>query len=378
MMKTPKHLYFLTTIMLAASFSLTANTAMAQGTYNWTQLDNLLSLGSGAPTQPSGGGLIITHKGQVVYRKAFGDWTNGQLDDAIPVFSVSKPISAIIALAANEDPSVSWNIYNYVDQYIPTIDQYHFEYQNITVRQTLSHISGMEADTPDTQPCLIDDTTTLSACVDAISQDALKSNPGQNFRYTGSAMQMMGLALENALGQSWHQSVDDYLSTPCDLATSDFSYFGNDNPWIAGGVIMDIDAGGEIAEVMLTGQCTDSIGQPQTVISQAALTAMRADQMDGATIMYSPYYDLRRYGYGLFRNDGLGANLGLRNLDFYSHAGAGGSYPWYDVGREYSAFLLLDEPALDVPDGIPPGYLKGEILVQLILSAIETQIDANN
>ncbi len=376
-MMTTKRANFLTVTMIAASISI-PNSAMAQSTYNWTQLDNLLSLGSGAPTQPSGGGLIITHKGQVVYRKAFGDWTASQLDDAIPVYSVSKPISVLVALAANEDSSVSWNIYNYVDQYIPVIDQYHFEYQNITVRQTLSHISGMEADTPDTQACLIDDATTLSACVDEISQDALKSNPGQNFRYTGSAMQMMGLALENALGQSWHQSVDDYLSTPCDIAASDFSYFGNDNPWIAGGVIMDIDAGGEIAEVMRTGQCTDSIGQPQTVISQAALTAMRTDQMDGATIMYSPYYDLRRYGYGLFRNDGLGANLGLRNLDFYSHAGAGGSYPWYDVAREYSAFLLLDEPALAVPDGIPPGYLKGEILVQFILPGIEAQIDANN
>ena len=362
------------TCIAPASFS----PAMAQGSYDWSGLETTLTLGTGGPTQPSGGALIIIHKGDVVYRDIFGDWASSDLDEAIPVFSVSKPISAIVALAVDEDSLAPWNINDYLISYVPTIDDYHVEYQNIRIRHTLSHISGMESDTPNSQPCLADDTTTLAACVDLITQDELKSVPEQQFRYTGSAMQMMGLAMENALNQSWHQTVEDYLAGPCDLDSADFSYYGNQNPWIAGGVVMDLDSGGEIAELMRTGACLDENDQSVTILSPASVSAMRADQTEGATIIYSPYTDFRRYGYGLFRNDGLGANLGLRNLDFYSHAGAGGAYPWYDTGREYSAFLLLEEPALEVPGGIPPGYLKGEILVQLILPAIEEQIDANN
>lgn len=352
-------------VVLAAALLAAPTGALAQ--YDWSDLEDTIDAKTGHLFQPAGGALVIIHDGVVVYKEPFGNWTTTTMNTATPVYSVSKAVAAIVALAVSQDGSNSFDLADEIDDHVPTIDQHHSGYASVTVSHTISNTSGMESVNPLTEPCLGDYTDTLANCVASLSQTDLEASAGSEFIYTGGGWQIMGLAAENATGDTWYELADYYLFDPCDINVMDWD--GTQNPWVAGGVKTNIDDAAEIVELLRTGQCKDSGGATVTVLNSSTLANMRADHVGSATITDSPYSDGRKYGYGLFRNDYTGST----NTNLYSHAGAGGSHPWFDTARGYSAFLFLNED----PQGFPTGFKRGDRLFGFILPDIEAQIDAN-
>jgi CubicO group peptidase (beta-lactamase class C family) len=351
----------------------------ATAAYNWSQLDATLASLSANASYPAGGGLIVTHKGSVVYQAAFGSWTTSQTQQPVPVYSVSKAVAAVIALAIDQNSAVPFSITDTSGIYISSFGANDPNLATVTIRQLMANTGGYVVANNINEPCLDNYTVTLPACASNVwagtlvtagvpSGSNLYATPGTQFIYTGGGWQTLGLALENATGKRWRQLARDYLSTPCTLPNLYYAPSGtaadSKNAWIAGGVQMNLTDGGKFAELLRTGRCGST-----TVLSLTSLNKMRANQLNGAAITSSPYSDGRTYGYGLWRNDFAGST----NLNLYSHAGAGGAHPWYDTARNYSAFLLVNEPT----GGSPSGFQKGKSLYEAIRPLIEAQVDAN-
>lgn len=87
------------------------------------------------------GNVLVAKKGKIIYQNSFG-WANYLLKDSLKIdskfelASVSKPITAVAALQLVEKGKLSLN--THVDSLFPG-----FPYLNVTIRQLLTHRSGL-------------------------------------------------------------------------------------------------------------------------------------------------------------------------------------------------------------------------------------------
>lgn len=213
---------------------------------------------------------------------------------------------------------------------------------------------------------------TLQSCVNRISKRTLAYKPGTHFNYSQRNHQVLAYYAQVVTGESWARLVEDRLLDPCGLDAT--AYVGIDrsdeadiddptnNPWVAGGLVSDLDDLAVFADLMLDGTCGTT-----TILSPGTLAAMRTDRVCGNVALgFSPFL-LTSYHYGL---SVLGdrCNWGTEP-NLYSHPGAGGTIPWIDTGRDYTAVLFLDA-------GTSNGLTKGSGLWDDVRPLIAAQIDA--
>jgi CubicO group peptidase (beta-lactamase class C family) len=337
--------------------------------YDWTALDAYLN----SQTLVPGGGLVIRHRGVVVYaEKKFGNWTASQLQTPISVASVSKSYVAAIALMADEDPNVpAFSIDDLVSEHIPQAPALNPAYASMTVRQLLSMTAGLQTLTG-FNSCLGRDASTFEGCTLNIISKPLWTNPatgmpvspGEKFVYSGAPWNVRALAVTNAVTAAYSQSATwndhprGYLLDVC--GWSNTYYLQSQNWWVGGGIATNLAEGGKMAEFLRTGWCN---GAPR--LSLDALQLMRANQWAGATRGSSPYPTYadgeRTYGFGLFRND-AGPLASSPNL--YLGPGTWGSHLFYETGRRYTGFLFMND-----------AFGDGSAVLEAIIPLIQAEID---
>lgn len=352
-------------VLFAAAITLSAP---ANAAYDWSALDAELAARAGTSGYPSGGALVIEHKGTVVYEKSFGNWKfiSGWNTRMVDVYSVSKSVAAFTYLGAQTAGLIpNATLDTKPETYVPWLDNYDQRVANVTFRQLMSNTAGFLEVNPANEPCLGNYTVSMANCVNDVLQGAggstnLAASPGAQFRYTGSGWQVMGYAVQQATNTPWEALMQQVFTSPCGIQ-NDLVYDGSMNPWVAGGVQMNVKAGRVLSQALRTGYC----GSTQ-IVNATLLAEMRSNQLNGASIVASPYGDGRTYGLGLFNSDY--ANSQFPNVK--THFGAGGSTPFFDKSKRYSGFLMIQGAA-----GI--GFPKGQALFNEILPLIEDQIDLN-
>lgn len=305
------------------------DTAHASGPYDWTAVDAYLESVTGGVAQPAGASLLILDGGTPVHTASSGSGAAADPSSEITLFSVSKWIAATVVMTLVEDGEFA------LDDAVPDLlpDTYLLDprWDDVTVRMLLSHTSGLAPQLGVAGICTGLYSVTLESCVATLALEPLAFPPGTAFQYTGIGYQFLGLIAEEATGDSWYDLVDARLLTPCGMDS--MYYEGAQNPWVAGGVVSDLVDLGTFIELQRTGSCGAT-----PILGSTTLADMRTAQTAGTLTVFSPYLDGRSYGLGLFRSDSTGST----NLDLYSHAGAGGTYPWTDVDAGYSAILFID------------------------------------
>lgn len=319
----------LTTTVCGVGAPTGSGMAQASGPYDWTAVDAYLESVTGGLAQPAGASLLILEDGMPVHTASYGGGAAANPSSEISMFSVSKWIAATVVMTLVEDGEFALD--DSVRSLIPDTYLLDPRWDDVTVRMLLSHTSGLAPQLGLAGICTGLYSITLESCVATLALEPLTLPPGTAFQYTGIGYQFLGLIAEEATGDSWYDLVDDRLLTPCGMDT--MHYEGSQNPWIAGGVVSDLADLGTFIEVQRTGSCGSA-----AILGSVALADMRASQTAGTLTVFSPYLDGRSYGLGLFRSDSTGST----NLDLYSHAGAGGTYPWTDVDAGYSAVLFID------------------------------------
>ncbi|MGH8041941.1 MAG: serine hydrolase domain-containing protein [Rudaea sp.] len=278
----------------------------------------------------NGASLIVIRNGAVIYEQYFGSYA---ASTRIPIASASKWLSALAIERLIEKGQMSWG--DTVGQYLPGAPA---DKQGITLGELFSHTSGLSQDD---DSCLGDETNyTLDTCAQEILAMPLQYPPGTGFAYSGNGMQVGGRMAEIATGKTWDQIFQDEVTTPLDMANTDFAttslkppYVPVPNPQIAGGVRSTLlDYANAVQMVVQQGQWD---GAPY--LSATDIVDMQKDQTHGAPVIYTPDPLADGYGYGEWRNliDAQG------NAVQVSSTGKFATSPWVDNETGVAAVFLV-------------------------------------
>jgi CubicO group peptidase (beta-lactamase class C family) len=302
-----------------------------------------------------GASLAIVQNGKVILRRHYGTFAD---ETVVPIASASKWISAAVIMSMVDEGKLSLD-----DRVIKYIPSFSGDKSSITIRQLLSHTSGLPAETGlSSSGCLSDRFTTLAACAGEIAAGPLIAAPGTEFNYGGLSMQVAGRVAEIVEGKAWEEIFQKRMAQP--LALTTMTYGSSANPLIAGGVRSSLDDYVHFLQMILN----RGVLNGRMILSAASVDEMQKDQTRGAAIGFTPYEKYgyldpalpsTRYGLGewLERVDATGRTVEV------SCQGAFGFSPWIDKERMLVGVLMVSSSLVQVM----PVYLD---LKQIVRTAI--------
>lgn len=177
------------------------------------------------------GVALFAQNGKIVYHKAFGfsDFSTKdslKVDDAFQLASVSKPITAIAVLQLVQDSLV--RLEQNVQDFIPE-----FPYDNITVRQLLSHRSGLS-----NYMYFVDDiwenkdsSITNNGMLTIMQQDTPKPyySPDVRYWYCNTNYAILASIIERATNKTYENYMNEHIFQPLRMENA-FVYNRNTHP----------------------------------------------------------------------------------------------------------------------------------------------------
>jgi CubicO group peptidase (beta-lactamase class C family) len=284
-----------------------------------------------------GASLRANKAGNVVYRRAFGDYTLGT---RVRIASASKWLSALTIARVVEKGQLRWS--DTIGQYFPNVEP---AKRAITLEQLFSHTSGLPGGD---DFCMSNPLYTLATCANRILTSTMIGTPGKVFAYGGNSMQVAGRMAELATGKAWDDIFIDEMATPLNLNATDFAtastepgYVRTDNPRIAGGVRGTLEDYGKVVDMVLAYGCLDlridaGCLPGRRFLSRATIDFMARDRTVG-TVDSSRPPTATGYGYGLGQWIDPGSPL------IVSSPGAFGFTPWVDRNSQVAGVFLVDD-----------------------------------
>lgn len=365
-----------------------AGASLAHGGEDWTQVEEALD------SSPFKRGALVIHSGgSQVYLHGFGWWSNRDSADdfnSINVASLSKTITALLAMAVLEDANVDLALGDLAKKYIPDANTLHpymadglnFDYDVVTIRHLLSMTTGH--DFPSAFPlnplnCVGNNLISFETCGELTVERQLAAPPGDKFSYSNLQWQILGLVLVRAVNDAYDTTMDfediveEYLTGPAACDWDDTVVTPTNNEWPAGGFETDLEEGGLLAEVLLDGTCGPA--DSHVLLSASARAAMRVDQVrmtygidpdpNGTEVVNNPSADDRGYGLGLWNNDFTGRDY---PQDAFMGIGAWGAIAFFYPDGNWSAYLHLNDRLLT-------GYADATVLVDELIPLIDAQLN---
>lgn len=313
--------------------------------------------------------LLVARKGRIVLHEAIG-WRNAedrsemQRDTLFKMASNTKPViaAAILQLVERGDLQLDAAVGDYISSWKDGANA------GVTVRQLLSHTSGLRIPVVFVEPLLAKSDAnphapSLQAEVDRFAEIGVKEEPGNSFSYNNPGFQVLGRLIEVASGQplkdylresiyrplkmkdSWNHESD----VPLDRMSRVYAWKdgkrvlrwkpedGPDWPIVrgSGGMIttardyavfcqMFLNCGIYAGARLLTQDSIAEATRPQT------LGAHSADELATRGAFYGLGWVISREG-------------------VFSHSGSDGTKVWVDPDRELIVMVLTQSPGGDHP-----------------------------
>lgn len=332
-----------------ASASPTAAPTMAVA-YDWSGLISTLDGYVGnSPEQIAGYSFAMNVAGRKVLSHGGGDLSD---NSRVAIASATKAAAAAALLSLVDEGLVDLD--TPVGTYIGTAINWPADKVEVTTRMLLNHTSGLAFDSP----CLNDQNTTITACVQEIAATTLSYAPGTGFVYSGAGYQVAGLVAEQVAGKSWAELFSERISTPLQMAT--FNFGPTQNPFIGGGAVSTALDYQKLLQLFLDGGLVGN----QRVLSENATILVRSSQIAGLPKYYTPApadSGLNGYSFGWWISD-MANHPGSIGPEL-SDGGAFGTTPWMDFDRRYAASLLINS---DVQHGMDIWHQVRPIILQQI------------
>lgn len=284
-----------------------------------------------------GASLRVNKAGNVVYRRAFGNYTLGT---RVRIASASKWLSALTLARVVEKGQLRWS--DTVGQYFPNVEP---AKRAITLEQLFSHTSGLPGGD---DFCMSNPLYTLETCANRILTSTMIGTPGKVFSYGGNSMQVAGRMAELATGKAWDDIFIAEMTAPLNLNATDFAtsstepgYVRTDNPRIAGGVRSTLEDYGKVVDMVLAYGCLDlridgGCLPGRRFLSRATIEFMARDRTVGTVDISRPPTSTG-FGYG------LGQWIDPSSPLIVSSPGAFGFTPWVDRNTQVAGVFLVDD-----------------------------------
>lgn len=313
-------------------FTLSWGRLGAQTTQDLSVLDDILdraSLELGTDLE-----LVVLHRNAVVYRRQT-DRHGGV--GRLAIASASKWLAASVIQSMVDKGELSWD-----DPVGLHLHYFREDKAAITLRQLLSHTSGMRGDFE----CLKDRTKTLDTCVQTIAGEPLLSTPGSAFHYGDPAFQVGGRVAEAVSKRFWEALFQERIALPTGMQFTTFQPDGPTiNPDVAAGVSSTTDDYVQFLRMLMDRGKSNG----RRVLSRRGIDLMLADQTRGAQVDASSYSgdesprsgaSQNRYGLGNWL-EGFADGVSEAN----SSQGGFGVSPYLDRKREMAFLLFLRDPS---------------------------------
>ncbi len=267
--------------------------------------------------------------GTVLYRHFFGEYSAGTV---LPVASVTKWWSAATIETLVERKLIDLD--RPITAYLADVPA---DKAGITVRQTLSHTSGL----PKAGSAPYRKAATLQEAARFVLTLPLFAPPGTAFQYNGSAMQVAGAIAEKVSGKPWGELFDRALIKPLELSQT--TYGETRQPALAGGISTSADDLARFVSML----ANEGRFRGRVVLKPESVTDLEHNVAGKANRFHSyTGGPVTMAGYNLgnwCEVEEPGGNC-LRASSY----GANGTYPWIDRRRHiFGVFFVLDVLARD-------------------------------
>jgi CubicO group peptidase (beta-lactamase class C family) len=173
------------------------------------------------------GAVLVAENGKIIYKEAYGlanrEWNiPNTTDTKFMIGSVSKPLTAMLMLIQVQKGLVS--LHKTIADYLPEFKNK--PAANITIKQLLSHTSGMPNYDiiKDFFPRISRQNFSREAYVKVFMDSALAFEPGTRYAYSSWGYFTLGYIMERVTGKSYDQLMKDDIFTPLHMNNSG-SYF---------------------------------------------------------------------------------------------------------------------------------------------------------
>jgi CubicO group peptidase (beta-lactamase class C family) len=280
------------------------------------------------------------------------------------IASASKWLSGAVVLACVERGY--FQLDDRIGNYLPIFDTY--GKGNITIRQCFGMNSGLSLDSPDYE---IDTSLTLAQSVNLIAVNTpVVFTPGTQLDYEGDGMQVVGRICEVASGKGWRVLASEVLFTPLGMTSTDYFFFGLNNPGIPGGARSTAaDYLKFLRMIMNNGQGDNG----RVVLSSRSVQEFFTNQTFGLPEYSSPWGPSLYYPYAQRPDYGMGSWIMAQHpttgvAEEVGSAGAFGSYPWVDRKRGLRGIIFMY-----AANGYVSTYNNNLIVQQRIREEVDTQ-----
>lgn len=179
------------------------------------------------------GVILVADDGKVIYKKAFGvadfEWNvNHTIDTKFEIASITKTFTALLVMKLSESEKI--NLDAKINDYLK---DYPLENgSKITVRQLLTHTSGMPADIadfpsrgnnfPDIAAKINEEFLNLEEQVALIGKRPLLFEPGTGYSYSSDGYSVLGRIIEVICNNSYEQVLDSLIIKPLSLKSTGY------------------------------------------------------------------------------------------------------------------------------------------------------------
>jgi CubicO group peptidase (beta-lactamase class C family) len=264
--------------------------------------------------------LLLAHRGEVVFREAFGDL---KADEPVQMASDTKPVAATVVMILVDRGKMRLD--DPLTKFVPEFKGTKAE--KATVRQLLSHSAGVSDEFPGGWPGAV----TLAEFAAAVATKGTLREPGQ-FRYSSVGIDLACRCAEKAGGRPFEELARENLWEPVGIKRTRFAWGGDaeavpkeardrgEGRYVSGGggLSSTLDDMAAFYQMHLNG---GRYGDEQ-VLSRKAVAEMHRRQ---AAVPRGGGYGLGFFLPGPTR-DGVSRT--------FQHGGALGTYCWADGGRQ--------------------------------------------
>ncbi|HEX7690994.1 MAG TPA: serine hydrolase domain-containing protein, partial [Sediminibacterium sp.] len=218
--------------------------------------------------------LVISKDGKIIYQKAIGEYN---LKTQAPIGHASKWLTAALVMSFVDQGKLSLG--DKISQYLPYYTKYSKGY--ITIRDCLGDLTGIESETG--RSLLRPNKGSLEEmALEYASKKEIVSNPGLEFRYSNTGMNIVGRILEIVGKRGFEQLMQERITRPLAMRNTSFASLEGANP-AGGGISSPNDYTNFLTMLLNKGMFNG-----KRILSEKAVEDMQTAVTTSSMIKYSP------------------------------------------------------------------------------------------
>lgn len=288
------------------------------------------------------GTILVSEKGNVIYRNAFGDANKEKGEQLVPesefyLASVSKQFTTMAIMMLKERGKLSFS--DPLSKYFPDFPGYA---DKVTIRHLMTHTSGV----PDHYRLNLyrPDLKNSDVLERLIKQDTLDFAPGERYSYSNGGFVMLALIAEKAAGMPFHAFMKENIFDP--LGMNHTLVYDESKPAIPNRAVGYNQAGGlDDYEILTTGaggmfsNIDDLYLWDQALYTEKLVSKETIEEAFTSTVLNDG--EVSNYGYGWQVNENDGQKI-------VAHGGSMNGYRTYirrDLTNRNAHVLLTNNGA---------------------------------